>query len=283
MHTILVVFGMDYLIIYYRVGTSILFWGKKSSHFPYQCFVGPDWPVVMLTYALIIGVNVIVLSVVSAAGWIPVAIGVVTCLILLYYYTYTIATNPGIIYKHRECSDIENPRVDVPPGTEMRVDAVCKETPLSPPTNQDVRTTSTEEEEENCPSTKNLLTKSDDSVAAVPTRASNSTVYPLQTAAQASVSNILPSTTNISGTSAPVVPSTIECGRCQLQRPYSARHCSYCDVCVDDLDHHCPYCGKCIGENNINAFHCFVGWLNFQSCYLFAVLLFYLFITAAKH
>ena len=264
-----------------RVGTSILFWGKKRSHFPYQCFVGPVWPVVMLTYALIIGVNIVVLGVVSASGWIPVVVGVLTCLVLLYYYTYTIATNPGIIYKQKVLSDIENPKdvlhVDISNSTELQSGVVATDV-ANPGSEQNARNVSTEEEEENCPSTKNLLAKSDDSVAPV-SRTNISTVYPMPTVpTPASVPH--PMTV---GVSAPEVPSTIECGRCQLQRPYSARHCSYCDVCVDDLDHHCPYCGKCIGENNIQAFHCFVGWLNFQSCYLFAVLLFYLFTTASHH
>ncbi len=37
------------------VGKSLLLCGKKSSQFPFQLFIGPDWPCMLLSYALIIG------------------------------------------------------------------------------------------------------------------------------------------------------------------------------------------------------------------------------------
>lgn len=82
------------------VGSSILFWGKKRSKFPYQCFVGPDWPVVMLTYFLMIAAHVVVFAVIyKPLGWLPVLIGSITGFFLLWSFTATIATDPGIIYK----------------------------------------------------------------------------------------------------------------------------------------------------------------------------------------
>ena len=37
----------------HRIGRSILLYGKRSTSFPRQMFVGPDWPCMMFTYALI--------------------------------------------------------------------------------------------------------------------------------------------------------------------------------------------------------------------------------------
>ena len=58
-----------------RVGQSILLYGKKKSYFPLQVFVGPDWPMIVIVYGLIIVINVVVLGVVSPLGWPPVMIG----------------------------------------------------------------------------------------------------------------------------------------------------------------------------------------------------------------
>lgn len=94
------------------VGDSILLWGKKQSKWPYQCFVGPDWPIVVMTYFLIILAHIVVLSVVAPLGWPVTLIGCIGGIILLYYYTATIASNPGIIFK-KPSPPSSTPSVDV--------------------------------------------------------------------------------------------------------------------------------------------------------------------------
>jgi hypothetical protein len=83
-----------------RVGSSILICGRRKSRFPFQCLVGPDWPIVLVVYALIVGIDGLVLWIVSPLGWVPVLIGTVTCIILLYFYSSVACSDPGIIYKN---------------------------------------------------------------------------------------------------------------------------------------------------------------------------------------
>jgi hypothetical protein len=285
------------------VGAHILLWGKKNSRFPYQCFLGPDWPVVLLTYALIIGVNVIVLSVVSPIGWPFVVVGAFTCLILLYFYSATVGTDSGIIFKQYEpvatsvpaCAS-SNSGVSIDMST-LGVGADEKAAEHSPvmglAADGDVESGSREsrgESDDMCDSTKQLITSDHSkealSSACPPPAATSSsaavhpaggfTVYDGQgsgSAVGAPRQRLPPITIE---PYIPAVPTTIECGQCELQRPYSARHCTYCKACIDNLDHHCPWCGKCIGEKNINQFYCFVGWLQFQMYYLFALFIYFL-------
>lgn len=37
-----------------RIGRSVLLYGRKNTRFPFQCFVGPDWPCMLVTYTLMI-------------------------------------------------------------------------------------------------------------------------------------------------------------------------------------------------------------------------------------
>jgi hypothetical protein len=99
-----------------RVGSSILLCGKKRSFFPFHCLVGPDWPVVILVYLLIISINVVVLAVVSPLGWPPVLIGSVGALALLYAYSAVSCSDPGIIFKNdcNRISDYNNDDIEDP-------------------------------------------------------------------------------------------------------------------------------------------------------------------------
>ena len=45
-----------------RVGRHILICGRKRSYFPFQCFIGPDWTCMCLTYALIIAPSVLFIA-----------------------------------------------------------------------------------------------------------------------------------------------------------------------------------------------------------------------------
>jgi hypothetical protein len=83
-----------------KVGTSYLICGKRKSYFPFQCLLGPDWPVVVIVYVLIFVINAVILYVISPLGWPPVLIGVVGALILLFIYSLVACSDPGIIYKN---------------------------------------------------------------------------------------------------------------------------------------------------------------------------------------
>jgi hypothetical protein len=83
-----------------RVGSSILLCGKKKSYFPFQCFVGPDWSAVVLVFVLIIGINAVVLYVVSPIGWPPILLGGVGGCILLFSFAFTVCSDPGIVFKN---------------------------------------------------------------------------------------------------------------------------------------------------------------------------------------
>lgn len=37
-----------------RIGNSVLICGRRQSSFPYQLFVGPEWPCMLVTYSFII-------------------------------------------------------------------------------------------------------------------------------------------------------------------------------------------------------------------------------------
>ncbi|RYG65087.1 hypothetical protein EON64_12660 [archaeon] len=83
-----------------RIGASILLCGRRKSHFPFQCMIGPDWPLVMLVYFLIITINVIILAVSSPLGWPPILIGAFGAITLLTTYSMTVCSDPGIVYKN---------------------------------------------------------------------------------------------------------------------------------------------------------------------------------------
>ena len=285
------------------VGSSILFWGKKNSRFPYQCFVGPDWPVVILTYILIIGANLIVLGITSPLGWIPGTIGAFTCCILLYYYTFTIGTNPGYIYKDMPKTIALSPTVSIDHTTTKDIESLAGNTsnnsmsplleavdvPVDPSITSSSDVAVHEGDQLLDSSIKNIHINEkllpggisdiennqndQNNTNGIKVVSHNTNPNPNTASVSPQIIGIPPvSATNTST----AIPSGIECGQCQLQRPYAARHCYYCDACVEELDHHCPWCGKCIGENNVDGFHCFVGWLNFQFYYLMGLFLYYL-------
>ncbi len=78
---------------------SILLCGKRRSSFPYQCLVGPDWPMVMFVYFLIITINIGVLYAISSLGYPVIIIGGVGATIVLVSYTFTACSDPGEIYE----------------------------------------------------------------------------------------------------------------------------------------------------------------------------------------
>jgi hypothetical protein len=64
---------------------------------------------VLLVYFLILGVNAIVLGVVSPLGWPPVMIGLFGCAFLLLAFSMVSCSDPGIIYKNDyDIPDVED-------------------------------------------------------------------------------------------------------------------------------------------------------------------------------
>jgi len=92
-----------------RIGISILFYGKRKSSFPSHCMVGPDWPLVVLVYMMMITINGGVLYAISPIGWPLVLIVAVGAISLLWAYSVTVFSDPGIIYKndYPSAEDIE--------------------------------------------------------------------------------------------------------------------------------------------------------------------------------
>ena len=253
-----------------RVGTSLMVWGRKNSYFPYQCFLGPDWPIVIMTYVMIIVINVVVLAVVAPIGLPAVGVGACTGCILLYYYSAVVGTNPGIIYRDEDIP-LAPIQVTVPSIVSANTEGVSGGvSPDKAVLMEEAKHTDMDDGEGSCDSTNQLLEVASSEGASDGFAVADTTTKRKST----------PMKSDADGNSGiPVVPSTVPCGTCKLDRPFSARHCHYCEVCVDNLDHHCPWCGKCIGEGNIKYFSCFVGWLNFQSCYLTVVFVVYLVMT----
>lgn len=227
----------------------MLLWGKKNSYFPYQCFLGPDWPVVVGVYGIIIILNVVVLALIAPLVWPVSVVGTFTCCITLYYYSLTVASDPGIVFRKGE---------------------VTPETILTD------NTTSQNKEAYQSVASEHV----EDAVAMT------STVDLLDHSEELGIATSPPSTANNAPTQVTPVPYTLDfthpppppipCGTCKLNRPRSARHCRHCNTCIDRLDHHCPWCGKCIGKSNIKSFHIMIGWIIFQSWYLFIVFIVYI-------
>jgi hypothetical protein len=83
-------------------GGHILLCGKRDSTFPYHCMVGPDWPLMVFVYFLIIVIDTVVLTVISALGVPVFVIGLVGFISLLLVYSKLACSDPGIVYKTDE-------------------------------------------------------------------------------------------------------------------------------------------------------------------------------------
>jgi hypothetical protein len=67
------------------------------------------------------------------------------------------------------------------------------------------------------------------------------------------------------------------CSMCNVYREGGTAHCYDCNACVLQLDHHCPWTGKCIGKHNLRPFYAFLWSISvsilFVSITVFAHLL----------
>lgn len=236
-------------LYYFRptwIAGSILCYGKRKSHFPYHCMVGPDWFMVIIVYVLMFLVNGVVLFIVSPLGYVPVIIGTVGALWLLYIFSATAFTDSGIVYSNDYTKNPVSTQTTIAGKSQSSSNA-------TPATILADRHSSSETEalvevkdplhvhDHHCdhkrPSDIELVEQEHAEGLAEDTTSSPvvASAFPQQ----------LPLVSNHHNM--PAVPTyeetvhTMECGQCQIQRPYSARHCHYCEVCVDHLDHHCPW------------------------------------------
>mmetsp|Transcript_2362 Transcript_2362/g.3717 ORF Transcript_2362/g.3717 Transcript_2362/m.3717 type:complete len:392 (+) Transcript_2362:21-1196(+) len=82
-----------------RIGRSWLICGKKKSRFPFQAFVGPDWPCMCVTYALIIGPSILFINNIAILWGVPViAVTVFLVCTTLLLFSMTACTDPGIVF-----------------------------------------------------------------------------------------------------------------------------------------------------------------------------------------
>jgi palmitoyltransferase ZDHHC9/14/18 len=82
------------------VGRMILLCGRKDSRFPFQCLVGPDWPCMLITYALVSVPTIFFLVLVAARiSWIIVVLGLVSFILTLVSFSLTACSDPGIVYR----------------------------------------------------------------------------------------------------------------------------------------------------------------------------------------
>jgi hypothetical protein len=89
-------------------GNSILLCGNRKSYFPFQCFVGPDWPMLVYVYGLILTTNLVVLPFISQLGIAVTIIGIVGFLSLLFFYSAVSCSDPGIIYDESRISSSDS-------------------------------------------------------------------------------------------------------------------------------------------------------------------------------
>lgn len=83
-----------------KIKESILICGRIKSNFPFSLYIGPDWPLVLFVYFLIILVHAIVLYFTSPLGWPPIFIALVGFVVIISSYSYTVFSDPGIIYEN---------------------------------------------------------------------------------------------------------------------------------------------------------------------------------------
>lgn len=229
-----------------KIGKNILLYGKRKSYFPFHCLVGPDWPMIIIVYFLIISINAVFLWIFSALGWIPVIIGLFSTICILISYSITIFSDPGIIYKNDYDPTVMVLR-SLDSGSSSGSSSITRNN-----NNVNIIHSINGNDIE-----KNLLlhsnTVSTDTVRVTSTanfnsNHNNSTVIPVDnsvnhTSSGGSGNNSYSMNTATSSMMIPFVPpiNTVDCGQCNLKRPHSARHCNYCGVCMDGLDHHCPW------------------------------------------
>jgi len=235
-----------------RIGKSILFWGKRKSFFPFQCHVGPDWPLSVFTLGSILVVNTVILTVISPIGYIPVILGLIGAAILVVSYCITAFSDPGIVYSN-DCDLTDANGALAMNGKDIEAAVIDEKSTLHTPIMQNEDKVSSSSSGTGPGSDKDRPAEESSSLGG-------------------GGATDLPPTH---------IPHSMDCGQCEFKRPYSSRHCDYCGQCIDRLDHHCPWSGKCIGKNNIRAFYVFSSTLCLQVYYLFGCFVYFIIFKTA--
>mmetsp|Transcript_2418 Transcript_2418/g.3417 ORF Transcript_2418/g.3417 Transcript_2418/m.3417 type:complete len:218 (+) Transcript_2418:80-733(+) len=83
-----------------RIGRSILLWGEADARFPLHGIVGPHWPIILLTYGLILGISLVHFILIAFSLHLVIgAIGVLLLCATIFAYSATACSNPGIVLK----------------------------------------------------------------------------------------------------------------------------------------------------------------------------------------
>lgn len=248
-------------------GGHILLCGRKDSYFPFHCMVGPDWPVVVIVFTLIIVIDIIVIPVIAALGWVVFLIAMVGFIGTLISYAAVACTDPGIVYD----PDSANRILDGP----LQGNSNDLESGPLVPHNHDHTSSDHLGTAAIISPPAPLLTAYDDKkgeektqVSGMPSMSTNGGARIMPTNDNASNN-----TTTVGYPPMPIplhgpplsMNTTMQCGQCEIMRPRTARHCNYCGVCVEQLDHHCPcefiYCCCCCC-----CFHCCCSNVPFIIC-----------------
>lgn len=94
----------------HRVGNHTLVFGKKTSSFPFQLFVGPEWHCMLITYIFIIIPTAFFFQNIAIQWGIGCILGgsITLCMVLICF-SLTACSDPGIVFQtiHSD-HDIEN-------------------------------------------------------------------------------------------------------------------------------------------------------------------------------
>ncbi|CAM9318615.1 unnamed protein product [Ascophyllum nodosum] len=109
------------------VGKNVLLCGTKEGRFPQHCMVGPHWGCMISTYALILGPTLALLIFVTGLEhWIASLAVFVTGSAVLFAFSLTACSDPGIIYRPagRLPGSVADPPED-PRDDEMSSTVLC--------------------------------------------------------------------------------------------------------------------------------------------------------------
>lgn len=261
-----------------RVGKEhTLLCGKRSWSYPAKLQVGPDWPVVMLVYSLMVCVYVPVLYLIYTYVRIEVFIvGVILSAAVLLSYTSVACADPGILWSDEretlvqfklrtEGRPQEEERKTMDKGSEENSEAwreyrnaegKLKMVPMSI-TSGDVGRSGSGSVAADIPFAE--ATSAEASVGVDLESGSGGAAHPSDDDTSTSHVELQPlPTRNLILMQA---DKSFDCSTCDMRRSYQAIHCRHCNVCIEHVDHHCPWSGQCIAQGNIVAFRWFLSTL----------------------
>lgn len=285
-----------------RIGQKhVVLCGNINSNWPMKWMVGPDFPAVLLVFALIlvIGLPSITLSGI-VIGWYVALPMVVVYMILLIAYSATACSDPGIIYGNVDGkpSMIGDNRV-LPSNTNANATATSISSGISDIEMATAVANTIENITSNASTTytnssvsatdtTSAATSTDD-VAVIDIESSSSSQAqarshaPTPNPTSSSSSSVDTSSSSLRQYNNNNAPSTIECSSCEIQRPFTASHCAYCGVCIDKLDHHCPWSGQCIGRKNMIPFQVFVSLIGVMCWFCIGAVVYSMYLLARYH